>query len=179
MTRVALETLSPKLGQAERDFVIAVVMKIVKNEAEADDVAQDALLLAFRHRDSFRGQSKYSTWLYRVAATTALMHLRSRARRRREISASQLGEHESSWIEAMESGAASPEAVVQSREELDLVDRIIDDLGSKYGEVLRLRWFQQCSEREVSRRLKLPLTTVKARAFRGRRHVLSECMIAA
>ena len=60
----------------EREFVYGVAMKYMKDEEKAHDVTQDALLLAYRHRDSFRGDSRFTTWLYRIAATTALMHLR-------------------------------------------------------------------------------------------------------
>ena len=60
----------------EREFVYGVAMKYMKDEEKAHDVTQDALLLAYRHRASFRGDSRFTTWLYRIAATTALMHLR-------------------------------------------------------------------------------------------------------
>ena len=60
----------------EREFVYGVAMKYMKDEEKAHDVTQDALLLAYRHRQSFRGDSRFTTWLYRIAATTALMHLR-------------------------------------------------------------------------------------------------------
>src|SRR5262245_65077398 len=66
----------------EREYVYAVAMKYLKDEDEASDVAQDAMLNAFRHRSSFRGDSRFTTWLYRVAATTALMHLRKKRRAR-------------------------------------------------------------------------------------------------
>ena len=56
----------------EREYVYAVAMKYLKDEDEAADVAQDAMLNAYRHRKSFRGDSRFTTWLYRVAATTAL-----------------------------------------------------------------------------------------------------------
>ena len=75
--------LSPNLGDRERQYVFSVAMKYLKDEDAAEDVTQDALLLAHRHRDSFRGDSRFSTWLYRVAATTALMYLRKQRRRRR------------------------------------------------------------------------------------------------
>src|SRR6476619_6282287 len=65
-----------KFTERERDFVFGVAMKYMKDEEKAADVTQDALLLAYRHRDSFRGDSKPTTWLYRIAATTSLMHLR-------------------------------------------------------------------------------------------------------
>ena len=63
-----------------RAYVKSVAMKYVRNETDAEDVTQDALLLAHRYRDSFRGESRYSTWLYRVTATAALMFLRRQRR---------------------------------------------------------------------------------------------------
>ena len=63
-----------------RAYVKSVAMKYVRNEQDADDVAQDAMLLAHRYRESFRGESRYSTWLYRVTATAALMFLRKQRR---------------------------------------------------------------------------------------------------
>src|SRR5262249_62296973 len=71
----------------EREYVYAVAMKYLKDEDEAADVAQDALLNAYRHRASFRGDSRFTTWLYRVAATTALMHLRKKRRARAALPA--------------------------------------------------------------------------------------------
>src|SRR6476620_309949 len=71
-----------------RAYVKSVAMKYVRNEQDADDVAQDAMLLAHRYRDSFRGESRYSTWLYRVTATAALMFLRRQRRLSRELPAS-------------------------------------------------------------------------------------------
>src|SRR6187549_4040625 len=71
-----------------RSYVKSIAMKYVRNEQDADDVAQDAMLLAHRYRDSFRGESRYSTWLYRVTATAALMFLRKQRRLSREIPAS-------------------------------------------------------------------------------------------
>src|SRR6266481_2636665 len=56
--------------------------------ADAEDVTQDALLLAHRYRESFRGDSRYSTWLYRVTATAALMFLRRQRRLAREVASS-------------------------------------------------------------------------------------------
>jgi RNA polymerase sigma-70 factor (ECF subfamily) len=166
--------MSPNLGERERRFVYAVAMKFVKNEVEAEDVTQDALLLAHRHRASFRGQSKYSTWLYRVATTTALMHLRSKKRKSREVSTSQLGANDQNWLETLEFRGPTPEQICASRQELVQVEACLRRLGDNYADLLRLRWYEGCSDKELSKRLKLPLTTVKNRTFRARRHVLSE-----
>src|SRR5512135_881910 len=71
-----------------RAYVKSVAMKYVRDEQDAEDVTQDALLLAHRYRASFRGESRYSTWLYRVTATAALMFLRKQRRIAREIPSS-------------------------------------------------------------------------------------------
>lgn len=171
--------LSPRLGKQERDFVFAVAMKIVKNESDADDVAQDSLLLAHKHRHSFRGQSQYSTWLYRVVTTTALMHLRSKKRKSRELLLSELASNDASWLESLESKAPTPEEATRDRKALTSILRSIDKLGPKYSELLELRWFSGYSEQELSTQLQLPLTTIKARCFRGRQRILlSHCLAA-
>jgi hypothetical protein len=71
-----------------RAYVRSVALKYVRDEQDAEDVTQDAMLLAHRYRDSFRGESRYSTWLYRVTATAALMFLRKQRRLSREMPAS-------------------------------------------------------------------------------------------
>src|SRR2546423_15319616 len=65
-----------RFTEKEREFVFGVAMKFMKDEERANDVTQDAMLLAYRHQESFRGDSRFTTWLYRIAATTSLMHLR-------------------------------------------------------------------------------------------------------
>src|ERR1044071_4358634 len=85
-----------------RAYVKSVAMKYVRNEIDAEDVTQDALLLAHRYRDSFRGESRYSTWLYRVTATAALLFLRKQRRLSREIPASGNGttdEEGTPWLD--------------------------------------------------------------------------------
>src|SRR5678816_1856321 len=77
-----------------RAYVRSIAMKYVHNEHDAEDVTQDAMLLAHRYRDAFRGDSRYSTWLYRVTATAALMFLRKQRRLAREIPASGTGPDE-------------------------------------------------------------------------------------
>lgn len=69
------------LSAADRAFVFSVARRYVRNDQDAHDIAQDALLSAYRYRDSFRGDSHYRTWLYRIATTTALSFLRSAKRR--------------------------------------------------------------------------------------------------
>lgn len=66
-----------------KDLVFNTVLGIVQNETEAEDLTQDVFIKVFENISSFKGQSKFSTWLYRIATRTALDHLRSRKRKKR------------------------------------------------------------------------------------------------
>lgn len=63
--------------------MLKVAMKLLKNKDDAEDAAQDAMLQAFRRRDSFRGDTEFEAWLYRVAVTTSLVYLRKQHREAR------------------------------------------------------------------------------------------------
>jgi len=72
-----------ELFNSNRAKVYALCLRMTGNPAESEDLAQEAFLQAFRKLDSFRGASALSTWLYRVAINTVLMHFRTQGRRRR------------------------------------------------------------------------------------------------
>jgi RNA polymerase sigma-70 factor (ECF subfamily) len=161
--------LSPELGPAEREYCYAVAMKYVRDEEAAADVAQEALLLAHRHRASFRGDSRFSTWLYRIAATSALMWLRKTRRRTRELTAvvDRDGD-QTSILDTRESPAPDPAAIAEAREQVDRVARRLDQMGDKYGRIFRMRYLEGYTETEIAERLDLSLATVKTRVHRAR-----------
>lgn len=66
-----------------KDMVYNTILGIVQNETEAEDLAQDVFIKVFEKIGTFKGDSKFSTWLYRIATTTALDHLRSKKRKKR------------------------------------------------------------------------------------------------
>lgn len=166
--RVTREHLSPNLGDQERNYVFSVAMKYVKDEEAAADVAQEALLLAHRHRESFRGDSRYSTWLYRIAATTALMHLRKKRRRSREILSPLRNDEELPFAELRSDERSTPDNQIAHQEAVELVRRRLDQLGDKYKRIFWMRYLEGYTETEIASRLELTLATVKTRAHRAR-----------
>jgi RNA polymerase sigma factor (sigma-70 family) len=172
------ENLSPELGDQERNYVYSVAMKYVKDEEAAADIAQDALLLAHRHRGSFRGDSRYSTWLYRIAATTALMHLRKSRRRALEL-ASPARNDEESFPEAADPADVGPAEEVAGREALQLIRRRLGELGDKYERIFWMRYLEGYTETEIAAELDLTLATVKTRAHRARVAVRETLLAAA
>lgn len=170
-----------RFGDREREYVFSVAMKYVKDEEEAADVAQEAMLLAFRHRASFRGDSRFTTWLYRVAATTALMHLRKKRRTPRELTVAFSDETQTvhDLLEDVPAGGASPEEQYIAHEQVARARTRLDEMGDKYGPVFELRFVEGYSESEIAKKLKLNVGTVKTRAYRARAAVRAELATAA
>jgi RNA polymerase sigma-70 factor (ECF subfamily) len=131
---------------------------ILRDDAEAQDAVQDACLHAYRGLASFRGESKFSTWLVRIVANEALM------RRRRNLKAP-FGE---SQIDDFASAHTGPEALAHQAEVLQELQGRIDRLPPEYREVFRLRALEDLSVAETAAALGIPEATVRSRFFRAR-----------
>jgi RNA polymerase sigma-70 factor (ECF subfamily) len=162
----------------ERDYVFSVAMKYVRDEDEAADVAQDALLLAYRHRHTFRGDSRFSTWLYRIAATTALMHLRKKRRMPRDFVPMTTDDGAERTLDAaiadLQAPGPSPEEALAAQEAVSLAGEHLEQLGEKYGDVFVMRFRDGYSEAEIAKKLRLNVATVKTRAYRARAALRAE-----
>ena len=77
------ETAFKTIVEQWQDMVYNTILGIVQNDTEAEDLAQDVFIKVFEKVGTFKGDSKFSTWLYRIATTTALDHLRSKKRKKR------------------------------------------------------------------------------------------------
>lgn len=157
----------PTLDARTRAYARAIALRMVKDEQAADDVAQDAMLLAYRHRHSFRGQARFSTWLYRVTTTAALMYLRRQRRWSREVTVGQ-DEDTPSWIETRPDPGPDAREAVATHEQCDRAGAAVDRMGARYRQVFRLRFVDGCTETEIAQRLGLSVATVKTRCHRAR-----------
>ena len=157
-----------------RAYVRSVAMKYVHNEHDAEDVTQDAMLLAYRYRNAFRGDSRYTTWLYRVTATAALMFLRKQRRLSREIPASGAGvdDEATPWLERV-AAPTDLRAEVIARADLGIVADAVARLGAKYPAVFWKRYGEGRTETEIAKELGVSVAAVKTRAFRARQAALA------
>lgn len=152
-----------QFGDAERRFVYAVGRRYVRDEAAADDVAQDAMLLAFRHRGSFRGESHPRTWLHRIAMMTALGYLR----RKQRLDARVTGCDPAELAESSAAAVPSAASALETHELAEQLRRRLGELDEKYAAVLRLR-AEDLRDQEIAARLGLTISAVKVRAHRAR-----------
>ncbi len=156
-----------------RAYVRSVAMKYVRDEQDAEDVTQDAMLLAHRYRDSFRGESRYSTWLYRVTATAALMFLRKQRRRSREIPASGSLDEEGTALLERQPAPTDLRSETIARAEVGTAAEAVARLGAKYPAVFWKRYGEGRTETEIAKELGLSVAAVKTRAFRARQAALA------
>lgn len=157
---------------ADRQFVLAIARRIV-GDNDAPDVAQDALLRAYHHRDQFRGDSRYRSWLFKIATSVSLSYLR---RQRRRINLAETNEEEA---ETLATDAMSPEELVSQSQEHLRLKKEIARLDPGYANVLRLRFEKDMTEEAVAKELGMTVATVKIRAFRARRRLRDAVMAAA
>lgn len=148
--------------------VYAAAFAILRNPADAEDAAQEAMLKAFANLRQFRGEARFSTWLIQIAVNEARM------RRRKDHAdvIEPIGEREDAdgvytprefadWHEI-------PSEALERREVRDLLLEALASLGSKYREVFVLRDVQHLSIAEVSENLGISTASVKTRLLRAR-----------
>lgn len=132
---------------------------ILRDDAEADDAVQEAYLQAFRALGTFRGESKLSTWLVRIAANEALM------RRRRNAKAAARMDVEP---DELVSGEAGPEGIAHGGEMRQLLEARIGALPEAYRAVFMMRAIEELTAEETAVALGIPEATVRTRYFRAR-----------
>jgi RNA polymerase sigma-70 factor, ECF subfamily len=157
---------------ADRQFVLAIARRIL-GDVDAPDAAQDALLRAYHHRDQFRGDSRYRSWLFKIATSVSLSYLRRRRRRLVLVEQAEVGA-----AEALPADSMSPEELVAQAQVHDRLQLEISRLDPGYAEVVRLRFEKEMSEEAVAKALGMTVANVKIRAFRARRR-LREAVAAA
>jgi RNA polymerase sigma-70 factor, ECF subfamily len=157
--------VSPELGPADRSYMFAVVRRIIRDEEAAADATQDALLLAHRHRDQFRGDSAYRTWLYRIAVTTALGYLRKQRRSRESLA---LGDQPVAWD--VPDTRPRPDEVVSASELATQLTDALASVGDTQRQVFLLR-LEDWSESEIARQVGISVANVKIRAHRARARI--------
>ena len=143
------------------DFVYNLTYRVLGNHADAEDAAQDAFLSAYRNFHRFRGESKVTTWLYRIAVNAALMKLR---KDRRKTRLTQTGYEEMQ----LPSPSQGPETLAVNSELRERLKQGLDLLPPNLKVVVVLRDVEGMSNDEAAEILNLSVSSLKARLHRGR-----------
>ena len=147
--------------------IIQLVNRYVKDPSEAQDVAQEAFIKAYRALGNFRGDSAFYTWLYRIAINTAKNYLVSRSRRSSDY---QVDIQDAEAIENAPQlqGMETPERLLLNQEIIDTIKTAIDKLPEEMRTAITLREFEGMSYEEIAEAMDCPVGTVRSRIFRAR-----------
>lgn len=152
--------------------VASLISRYVQNPTDAQDVAQEAFIKAYRGLKNFRGESAFYTWMYRIAVNTAKNHLVG-GNRRTTDSAFDIDEPDQPTLPALQD-IGTPERQLLSAEIKDVITQTIDGLPDELRTAISLREFEGMGYEEIAVAMECPIGTVRSRIFRAREAVESK-----
>jgi RNA polymerase sigma-70 factor (ECF subfamily) len=147
--------------------VYSLVSRFVSDSAEVEDICQEAFIKAYRALPSFRGDSAFYTWLYRIAINTAKNHVLAR-KRRPLTSDMQVDEAEISETNSALSDIADPESNLATQNLKKAIFDAIEELPDDLRTAFTLREFSGLSYEDITEVMGCPVGTVRSRIFRAR-----------
>jgi RNA polymerase sigma-70 factor (ECF subfamily) len=145
-----------------------LLSRLIRDPGEVEDVTQEAFIKAYRALPSFRGDSAFYTWLYRIGINTAKNYLVAMGRR-----APTSTEVEAEEAEGQEGGELlrdinTPDSLLLSKEIGDTVNAAIESLPEELRSAIQLRELEGMSYEEIAKLMDCPIGTVRSRIFRAR-----------
>lgn len=144
-----------------------ICYRMLSNNHEAEDIAQEAFVRAYINLHSFDQNRKFSTWLYRIATNLCIDRIRKK-KPDYFLDAEIAGTEGLDMYSQLSSDDKLPDDVVEQMELQDRIQYEISKLPDKYRSVIVLKYIEELSLQEISDILDMPLGTVKTRIHRGR-----------
>jgi RNA polymerase sigma-70 factor, ECF subfamily len=148
--------------------VVKLVLRYVRNPAEAEDIAQEAFIKAYRALPQFRGDSAFYTWMYRIAINTAKNSLASRDRSPIAYDLDLTDPEESHSVQTKLQDPDTPEGMALTEEIRQIVNSAIEGLPEELKTAIVLRELDGLSYEEIAAAMECPVGTVRSRIFRAR-----------
>jgi RNA polymerase sigma-70 factor (ECF subfamily) len=161
----AFETLCKQSANT----VFHMARRMMRNNEDAEDVVQESFQQAFIHLQNFNGDSRFSTWLSRIAINAALMKLRKK-HRLCDVSLDETAKtEEPSFRMEVEDQGPNPEQLYAQQERERILSEAMNELAPGMREAIKLRELDERSTEETARIMGISISAVKARVFHGRR----------
>ncbi len=145
-----------------KDLVYTLSLRMMKNREEAEEVAQDTFIKTYSSLNKFKGDSKFSTWIYRVAYNTCLDRLKKNKRQQYTVAIDEYTEHHVKTIDnALDK--------IEEQEKQQAIKKCLELLPSEDSFLLTLYYFDELSLNEISKIVGLKPNNVKVKIFRSRK----------
>lgn len=149
------------LVERHKSYIFTIIYRMVEHKETAEDLTQEVFVKLFRSLIYFRGESKFTTWLYRM--TTNLVTDYRRSQKRKPYVA--LLDKMKGWLtDAKE----QPEEIAQQKDEQQRMQALLSELPDKYRLIMYLYHYKQLSYQEMSEATGLPVKTLETRLYRGK-----------
>jgi RNA polymerase sigma-70 factor, ECF subfamily len=145
-----------------KDLVFTLALRMVKNREEAEEVAQDTFIKTYNALSKFKGESKFSTWIYKVAYNTCLDRLKKNKRQPYTVAIDEYTEHQ---IKTLDNALDN----IEEKEKKQTIKNCLELLPSEDSFILTLYYFEELSLDEISKITGLKPNNVKVKLFRSRK----------
>ncbi|MBO9128975.1 sigma-70 family RNA polymerase sigma factor [Bacillus sp. 165] len=147
--------------------VYAVALKVAKNQRDAEDIAQEVFLQLYRSLGQFKGESGFSTWIYRITMNKAIEYKRRQDRQKAQAT-------DDGFTSIPDSSMLTPEEALMKNAEKEMVHAHLSELPASYRDVVQLYYFEELSYGEIASNLNVAVKTVESRLYRARRLLKSK-----
>lgn len=147
-----------------KHMVYTLALKIVKNREDAEEVAQDTFVKAYNALNEFKGESKFSTWLYKITYYRSLDYLKKNKRR---VETTNIDISEDYNIASIDDALDK----MERKERTEIIKHAIRELPADDAFLITLYYFETLSLKEISKVMEIPTNTIKVRLFRSRKRL--------
>ncbi len=154
------------LVERYKDLVYTLAIRMLNNREEAEEVAQDTFIKIYKSLQSFKGNSKVSTWIYKVTYNTCLDRIKKNQRQMQEVAIDEFTEHQ---VKTLEDALDA----LEKKEFQQTVQECLQQLPSEDSFLLTLYYFEDLSLEEISKIVNKEANTVKVKLFRSRKKLAS------
>lgn len=150
--------------------VFQIISKFLGNSSDVNDVAQEAFIKAYKAINSFRGESSFYTWLYRIVVNAAKTFLESNNKHKNHVDVDSQ-EFASIDEQGILASKDTPDRIIESQELQQVILNAMKDLPKELSDAITLREVEGMSYEDMSDLLQVPIGTVRSRIFRARQFI--------
>ena len=151
-----------------KDPIYYMLLKMVKNNDDAEDLTLEAFGKAFNRLNQYTPNFAFSTWLFKIATNNCIDFLRKKKKNVMSINNRVSNDEGEEYMFEIKSDGMTPEQIAMNEQKIQLMRQYVKKLKPRYEILVEMRYFKEMSYEEISIELNLPLGTVKAQLFRAR-----------